>query len=207
MEHSPAAPRVRLRDPHCSTHRRCRSSQPPLPARLVQRQDTTRPDRLRPPSARSARPREPTLPHRIYRQNHHESVTPCNCKTSPGKRQPRAAGPWSARRPVRDQLSSPTAPHAISGTAPASASNGNHRNLSRNSRSSIQPVTRFALSCKILLTRSSQTTCRHAFLGNHPASVRFRTPHPYNQSDCGPGAPGAFRPRASPALSEGATLS
>ena len=85
MELSPAAPRVRLlvcregstvtgTDP-APEHRHChtRPSGPSLHATKL------RPASAHPP-ARSARPRRPTLSHRIYRQNQHETVTPSNAR-------------------------------------------------------------------------------------------------------------------------------
>jgi hypothetical protein len=70
--------RVRLRIPRCSNDHRSYKGRLPLPR--PRSESMHRNQKARRPPARSARPRGPTLPHRIYRQNQHETVTPCNPK-------------------------------------------------------------------------------------------------------------------------------
>jgi hypothetical protein len=82
MEHSPAAPRVRLRQPHCPSHHHCRSTRPPPPrqrAESVDRNQQARTDSIPPPDSLRS-PRRHTLPHRIYGQDQHETVASSNLK-------------------------------------------------------------------------------------------------------------------------------
>ena len=74
--------RVTSNAPQLTPPPRCPSSSPRRNANSLTEAATSLAAGQKPhnPPARFARPRGPTLSHRIYRQNQHETVTPCNPK-------------------------------------------------------------------------------------------------------------------------------